>query len=119
MSLIEALLAIVILGIALASVAQAFITQRTMNELNEQRSGAAAAAQQAMESLRRQDPASMPTSGSSSPQTITVDGRDYQVVTSYCVASTYCGAGSRHLRLEVSFAGRDLFDVETVYTQLR
>lgn len=119
MSLIEALLAIVILGIALSSVSQAFVTQRSVNRRNEERGGAAAAAQQVMERLRRQDPASMPTSGASSPELITVDGRGFEVVTRYCVDATYCGAGSRHLRLEVSLAGQRLFDVETVYTQLR
>jgi len=119
MSLVEALLAIVILGMALASVTQAFMTQRKVNEMNELRSGAEAAAQQVMERLRREDPASMPSSGASSPETIVVDGRGYQVVTRYCLDAGYCGAGSRHLRLEVSFAGRSLFDVETVYTQLR
>ena len=119
MSLIEALIAIVLVGIALAGISQAFVTQMDANTRNDKRSGAIAAAQQVMEALRRQDPAGMPTTGSSSPQQVSMGGRDYQVVTSYCLVPSYCGTVSRHLRIEVTLDGQDLYSVESVYTQLR
>jgi general secretion pathway protein I len=102
-----------------AAILPAFMTHLRANSRNELRSSAVSAAQERLEALRLQDPASMPDSGSSAPQQVNVDGRDFDVVTHYCERSEYCSDDrSRHLRVEVRFGGRTIYDVETVYTQL-
>jgi type II secretory pathway pseudopilin PulG len=118
-TLLEALVAIAIVGIAIAGIAPAFFVQMDANGRNEQRTEAAAAAARVMETLRREDPASLPTSGSSDPEQLLVGNRMYDVVVHYCAVPSYCGAGSRHVRTEVSLHGRLLYAVESVYTQLR
>jgi len=118
-SLTEALIALALLAMVAAAILPAFTTHLRANARNEVRSSAVSAAQQRLESLRLQDPASMPDSGSSAPQRVHVDGRDFDVVTHYCERNEYCDdSRSRHLRVEVRFEGRTIYDVETVYTQL-
>jgi hypothetical protein len=89
------------------------------NSLSEERSNAVAAAQQVMEGLRQQSPSSLPSSGSSSVQSISVGEHDYEVITHYCTNSAYCNTDMRHIVLEVSFGGRQVYIVETVYTRLQ
>lgn len=118
-SLTEALIALALLAMVAAAILPAFMTHVRANDRNELRSSAVSAAQERLESLRLQDPASLPDSGSSAPQRVKVDGRDFDVVTHYCERSEFCGDDrSRHLRVEVRFDGRTIYDVETVYTQL-
>jgi prepilin-type N-terminal cleavage/methylation domain-containing protein len=114
-TLIEALLAVAILGIALVGILPSFVTLLDANTLSEERSDAVAAAQLVMEDLRQTDPLSMPTSGSSAMTLVTVGGREYETVVSYCVDATYC----RHVTVDVSFGGRTVYSVESVYTRLQ
>jgi len=118
-TLVESLVALSILGIALAAMMPGFLTQTDVNTLNEERWGAVEAAQQVMEELRQVNPGSLPTSGSAATQVVTVGNRDYEVVVSYCRRNEYCGSDSRHLAAEVQFGGRVIYTVETVYTRLR
>jgi type II secretion system protein I len=118
-SLIEALMAVAILAMVAVGVLPAIISHMDANSRNELRSGAISAAEERLEALRLQDPVALPDSGSSAPQLVTVDGREYEVITHYCERSELCsGDSSRHLRVEVRFDGRTVYDVETVYTQL-
>lgn len=119
MTVVEALVAIAILGVAMAAVMPAFVIQVHVNTDNELRSGAVAAAQQVMESLRLDDPASMPESGFTGPLTINAGSRQYEAFVRYCRRSDYCNAGSRNLVVEVYFDDRLVYSVETVFTQLR
>jgi prepilin-type N-terminal cleavage/methylation domain-containing protein len=117
-TLIESLVALAILGITLAALVPAFQSFLDANSVSEQRSNALAAGQQAMEALRHVDPASLPTSGSSSPQIVTVGEHEFEVVTTYCLDSSYCGTGTRHITMDVAFAGKDIYTLETVFTRL-
>ena len=117
-SLIETVAALAILGIALAAAVPAFMLQMDTNTFAEHHSGAVAAAQQVMETLRNQDPASLPSSGSSAIQAVTVGHHEYEAVTHYCQRSVYCGSDSRHIVIEVSFAGQMVYTIETVFTRL-
>jgi general secretion pathway protein I len=118
-SLTEALIALGILAVVAISVLPAFMTHVGANSRNELRSSAISAAQERLESLRLENPAAMPDSGSSAPQLITVDGQQLEVVTHYCERAEYCTDDrSRHIRVEVKADGRTVYDVETVYTQL-
>ena len=118
-TLIEALVAVAIIGIAISSVAPAFIVQMDTNTRNEERTEAAALAAQVMETLRHEDPADMPNGGSSDPESVTVGHRTYEVVVQYCNEPSYCGPGSRHIVTEVSLDGETLYTTETVYTALQ
>ena len=61
--LLEALVAMGLLAIMLVGVVPVFFSLMATNTRNEERSGAVAVAQQVMEELRQQDPATMPESG--------------------------------------------------------
>ena len=117
-TLFEALVAIAILGILLAGIAPTFFTYLDANDLSEERTGALAAAQEAMEQLRQLDPAGMPQSGTSPMQVVSVGDRDYEVQTLFCTSSQFCNDDSRHLLIEVSYGGRTIYSVESVFTAL-
>ncbi len=119
MSLVEATVAMGLLGMVLVGVLPAFVEHSAVNTKNEIRSGAVAAAQVTMEGLRLVDPAAMPTGGSSPPQTVQVGSWTYEVTTRYCTVPAFCDSGSRHLLVEVRYGNELLYSVENVYTQLR
>ena len=119
MTLVETLVAMGLLGIVMVGVLPAFIHHSTINTRNEIRSGAVAASQIEMETLRLVDPATMPTSGSSDPESLKVDSWIYEVTTHYCKVPEYCNSGARHLQVEVRYENELLYSVENVYTQLR
>jgi type II secretory pathway pseudopilin PulG len=118
-TLVEALVALAILGVALTGILPSFITQLQSNTRSEERTSAVVAAQLVMDFHRLEDPEAMPTTGTSAPQLVTIGGLEYEVTTRYCVEPAFCGDESRHLVVEVHRLGRKIFDVETVYTQLR
>lgn len=117
-TLVEALVAMLILGIAAAAILPAFVTQMDASNISEERTTAVAASQQVLETHRLTDPSTMPTSGSSSPQMVVVGPHAFSVITRYCVTSAYCDTTSRHVVVEVWSDGVMVYDVETVYTKL-
>lgn len=118
-TLVEALVALAILGVALTGILPSFITQLQSNTRSEERTSAVIAAQLVMDFHRLEQPRDMPTNGASAPQLITIGGLEYEVITRYCVQPVYCNDEARHLLVEVNRRGRKIFDVQTVYTQLR
>ena len=118
-TLVECLIAVAILGVALTSLMPSFLDFMDANSHSESRSDAVAAAQQIMESLRRQDPAGWPSTGSSTAEVVEINNREFEVVKTYCLSSQYCGSASRHIVVEVSFGGKVLYSVESVYTRLQ
>lgn len=118
-SLVESLCAMGVLSIALLGVVPTFHVLMQVDTLSEQRSNAVAAAQQVMEGLRQQLPSTLPSSGASAVQYISVGKRDYAVRALYCTKSAYCTTDTRHIVLEVSYGGKNVYIVETVYTRLQ
>ncbi len=118
-TLLEALVGMAILGIALASLAPVFLTFLDENTRAEERTGAVAVAQQTMERFREQDPSLLPTSGATAMEVISAGDRDFEVVTHFCRSAAYCSDDSRHLLVEVSYGGRTVYTVESVFTTLR
>ncbi len=121
-SLVEALIAMAILGLIAVSVLPAMMTQLRASSRNEIRTAAAGTAQLRMESLRLVDPVSLPTGGAPDTETVTIGRHEYEIKTFYCRNAEYCpptNPFSRHLTVEVYLAGQRVYDVETVYTQLR
>ena len=118
-TVVEALISIFLLGVVLAGILPGLLTFLDTNTLSEEKSDAVAAAQVVLERLRLEDPATLPSSGSSSPQIVDVGGHEFEVVNHYCTVSEYCGTDSRHIRVEVFYGGETLFEIESVYTQLQ
>ena len=118
-TLIEGLIAMAILGFAVTGVMGAFMAQVETNSTSELRSMAIAASQKVLEGIRLEDPATLPTFGSTLPaQTVTVGEQEFQAVTIYCLNSTYCTSTSRHVTVDLYVDGNKVYDVETVYTKL-
>jgi hypothetical protein len=72
-----------------------------------------------LEHRRRLDVDTLPSSGSSDVAYVTIGDREFEVVEHYCTQPAYCGADTRHVLVEVSYGGRPIVDVSSVYTQLR
>lgn len=127
-SLIEALVAIAILGIVLAALVPAFVGNLRTNTRSEIRGGAVRAAQQVLESLRAagcfqpiecdSTQTYLPTGGTLGPEIVRAGGRDFSVVTRLCPNDAYCSENTRFLRVEVSLDERIVYTADTVYSQL-
>lgn len=118
-SLVESLIAIALVGLVAVGIMSASTSMLDANTRCQEWSAAMLAAQETMEAIRLQDPAALPTSGQSAPQVVTVEDRQYEVVTHYCTRPEYCASDARQLLIKVSYDGEEIFDVETVYTQMR
>ncbi len=118
LSLLEALAAVGILAVVTVAVLPAFTGQLRSTERNIERTAAINAVQQRLEALRMEDPASMPTTGASAPQLISVGDRQFEVVTRYCDRPALCNANSRHVTVVATHEQRQVYDVETIYTRV-
>lgn len=113
-------MSIVILGIVSIGMAEAFITNLKSNTASEVRSQAAQVAQRVLDDLRTEDPTSLPTTGTTGPVEIVMGPRTYDVYTTYCAQSSFCSSvTTRHLRLNIRYHNREVYRVDTVFTQLR
>jgi type II secretion system protein I len=117
-TLLEVLIALLILSMALVSTFAAMSAFTSMNTRTQQRSNAAFAARAHLEELRFTDPETMPSSGTQTTST-TVGLNTFTVVTEYCVSSGYCDDVTRHVVVTVQENGRDVIETETVFTALR
>lgn len=117
-TLLECLVAMALLGIALAGLLPSFQSFMDANSFSEERSNAVAAAQSVMEALRQVDPSTLPNSGTSAVLAVAVGNHEYEVVTTYCGDVSFCSSAARHILLEVSFAGKTIYTVESVFTRL-
>lgn len=114
--IIEAVVALVLLGVILASLIPAMTHYMRINTAGELRTGAVAAAQQELDALRALE--TWPASGSQ--RSVAVGNAVYTATLSYqqyCDADG-CHAGARRVHMEVTHDGRSLYQVETVFTQL-
>lgn len=119
-TLVEVMVALTIFALVSASMMGAFLQQSRFNTLSEQKTEAIAAAQLVMDEIRVMDPASLPGSGSWEPEEIEIGDRVYQVRASFCERAELCLSNSiRHVTVSVEHNGRPMFEVETVYAQLR
>ena len=124
LTLLEVLVAMAILVIALVAVVPAFIGFLHVNTHSEVQTQAANLAQTYFEKYRLQDPSKMPpastpyTTTSTSPATVTYEGRTFSVVTTYCADTSYCGPTSRDIKVTVSYDNQEVFSAETVYTKV-
>lgn len=119
-SLLEVLVSIVIFGVVSMGMAVAFVTNLKTNTASEVRSQASEIAQRYLDELRTVDPGSLPSSGTTGPQTFTLGKRSYAVLTTYCADASLCASSTmRHLRIRVQYQNREVYRVDTVFSQLR
>lgn len=119
LTLIEAIIALAILGIALAAIIPAFTNYARVNTNSELRTGAISAGQQVMESLRQRTFANWPENGAT--EIASSGDRDYEVGISYCVegdADCLSRGQMRHVKLEVRHGGTVRYELETIYTAI-
>ena len=119
LTLLEVVVAMVILAIGLLAIVPGMIHLSDVADGNEVRSAAVQAAQQSNERTRRLDPASLPTTGSSAADTVTIGEHTFQVVQHYCRDTSMCLAFARHITTEVSFDGQVVYSTQTVFTRLQ
>lgn len=117
-TLLESLVAMSIMGMLFAGILPAFLLCSQITGRNENRSEAISAARLTIENLREQDIPTLPTSGSTGPVSMIVGGHTYSVLTRYCVDTSLCPAETRHVTVEVSFAGTSVYTLESIFTVL-
>jgi prepilin-type N-terminal cleavage/methylation domain-containing protein len=117
-TIIEAVVSIAVLGIVVAFLVPAFIGNLQTNTTVEERQQAITIARSTMERIRRVDPGGLPISGTDPATNVTLGSRQYSVTTTYCGISSLCSASARYVEVEVSLNGREVYAIETIYTQL-
>lgn len=119
-SLLEVLAALSIFGLLAAGMGPIFMQQLSHNRLAEVKTEAMGAAQIVLDRIRTQDPATLPSTGSGSAQSVVVGARTYSVTPSYCEDNSFCTSSNvRHVRVRVHYNGQQVFVTQTVYAQLR
>ena len=119
MSLMEVLMAILILGIVLSFSLTGLLSNASINNGSETKSGAAIAVQRILDKTRVVDPSTLPLSGTDQGQSVTVGGRVYTVYTDYCVVADYCTTSARSVRVRAQLgSGPSLVSTDTVFTSI-
>jgi prepilin-type N-terminal cleavage/methylation domain-containing protein len=118
-SLMEVLFALVLFSIAVSALFPAFLGHVRFNNFSEVRSASYAAAQVVLDDIRLSDPSTLPSSGSDAARDVQVGPRSFSVVVSYCEDPTYCDLETRFVTARVSYRGEQVYEVSTVYTELR
>jgi type II secretory pathway pseudopilin PulG len=114
----EAIVAVAIFAIVIASVAPVLMTLVGTNHRNEQRAEASYAAQRVLDELRQRDFPNWPASGATG--TVNTGQTVYEYELTYCTNGNdqFCRTNVRQARVEISYQGDLLYDVEVVYTDL-
>ena len=119
-SLVEVLAALFVVSFSALPFAYAYQTHFEFNTKSERQSGAALAAQIALDKLRAEDFSLIPKSGNGTPQVIKIGRTNYSDQLGYCKLGKYCTSNSvREVRCTVSLNGKKEYEVDTVYSQLR
>ena len=114
------MISLMVFAVVMAGMGPAFIAQIRHNTRSEILTEAMGAAQIRLDQLRLATPSTLPASGSSAALNVAVGSRTYQVVSSFCENATFCTTvNNRHITVRVNYKNEQIFETETVYTQLR
>ena len=116
--LVETLVALAIFTLVLGALVPAFIHYLDTNSRTELRTQAVTIAQQVLEDLRVQDPATLPNNGTEQ-RTVSYQGRSFRITIRYCRDPSLCTSTARQITVEVAYRNRRIYAAETVYTKLR
>jgi type II secretory pathway pseudopilin PulG len=130
LTLVEVIIATIFFGVAVAVVMPGFMNFQTTTISNEGKLGAVAISQQILDQLRRVDPSTLPSAGTSTSMpsgTSTTDmnylGKQYSAVITYCPSPapnsppSPCDANTRQIQVQVSLYGKPIYTVETLFTK--
>lgn len=117
-TLIEMLVAMGILAVVTTVLLGGMLSTVSLNSKSEQTTQAAVAAQRTIDGIRATDPASLPSTGSSAPKTITIGGQTYTVTLTYCNPADYCTVNARRIRADVTLNNKVIFTAENVLTSV-
>ena len=118
--ILEAVLAVALLGVALAGIVPVFVNYANANKNAEVRTGAVTVAERLLDELRQRPFASWNAFRTDVAKTKIETGlRAYDATIVWDTPDLTLGNGSeiRHVRVEVFFSGERYYSVETVFTQ--
>lgn len=119
-TLVEVLAALAIFGLIVAGMGPIFLQQLAHNRSAELITEGMGAAQIVLDRLRTQDPATLPTTGFGTATTVVVGTHSFTVTPSYCENASFCTSTTvRHIVARVTYNGKQVFQTQTVYAQLR
>lgn len=119
-TLIELMASLLIFSVVALGLGSSFSQHMTMNHIGEVRSMAAQAAQQVLDGIRYEDPATLPESGTGPVVDVTIGNKTFSVTPYYCEAPEYCATQNvRHITVRVQYRNVQQYEVQTVFTQLR
>jgi type II secretory pathway pseudopilin PulG len=134
LTMVETLIAMVILFGALAGAVPLMMAYSLQNIRNEIKSGALAASSQVMDQLRQCDVTTLPRSGTTTiPATTTsttspcgttiqplqYTGKLYGATITYCQNTSYCDTNTRQVQIQISYNNANVYQAETVYTNFQ
>jgi type II secretory pathway pseudopilin PulG len=137
-TLVEAIVGMVMFAAAAAGLVPLIMVSRAFTLQSDSRIGAIAVSQQIMDTLRQADIANLPSSGTvtllpsgDSIASLPYKGKIYSATITYCEASNYCDASTRHLKVKVYQDGntavtptrtsdaKPIYQLETIYARLQ
>lgn len=120
LTLVEALVSLLIFFVAAASIVPVFLNYTISTINNERRTGGIAVAQQVLDGLRQVDPTTLQATGSDTLADVSYLGKTYTPIVTYCQNPAFCtNPDSRHITLQVFHNGNEIYQAETVFTNLQ
>lgn len=118
LTLVESVVSLLIFFVALAGVVPIFLNYTISTINNEKRTAAIAVSQQVLDGLRQVDVATLPdTNTPITLSNVSYMGKTYTPTVTYCQNEQYCDTNSRHILLQVSHNGNQVYQAETVFTK--
>jgi prepilin-type N-terminal cleavage/methylation domain-containing protein len=118
-TLLEVLVALGLFALVTGGLDPAIRSNAKRNDRMERTTCAIHAAQKVLDGYRSKTIRSLPTSGEQAAVSVSIDQRDYEVSVFICEDDDLCDAETRRLRVVVSNRGEELYETETLYTELR
>lgn len=115
--LIEAIVALVVLGVALTALLPALANTISINTTSDLRTGAVAVAQEVLDDLRS-DGDNWPTSGTTTELDTGRAVYTYELEHEQYCEDGDCFDGARAVTIAVAHNGQVLYEVETIFTSL-
>ncbi len=119
-TLLEVMASLLIFSLVVAGMGPAFIAHEKYNTQSQVRTDAIAAAERVIDLLRYQATTSLPSSGTSAVTNYTINGKVYATYIDYCTNTLYCQSpNNRHIKVRVQYKSNQVFETETVFTELK
>jgi prepilin-type N-terminal cleavage/methylation domain-containing protein len=118
-TLLEVLVALGLFALIAGGLDPAIRSNAKRNDRMERATSAIHAAQNILDDYRSKRIRDLPTSGERPAVVVSIDQRDYHVSVFICEDNALCDAETRRLRVVVTNRGEELYETETLFTELR